>query len=357
MSAHTALQSAGNRKSLPRKICATALVFVPAVAWATSASAQTVAVGADSTIAPATPSSALSVPNVTYSISAQAAQTSEQAEPAPEPEPAGSAEGKPSAPADSDLAMKMTNPVTDLWLIEMEFNNLKLEKDNQSPVSGKWVHNFYLQPVLPVSLTKNLSLITRPVVTIYQSVPYPTPPIGRVKRKTAFGDIILAQVVSPKLPQPWIFAAGPTWIFPTAGSRLTGQGKWQLGPAVGGGVVTPKYMVAALVQQWWDFAGKDDRKSTSQMAILPKVYAFWGEGWSVGYSGQIQVDWKASHGDRWTVPAGLALGKVVKFGILPVQIRVGGQYIPIRPAFGPKLNFTVQITPLLPRLIKNPIFE
>ena len=257
--------------------------------------------------------------------------------------------------------MKMTNPVTDLWMIQFEFNNFKLEKDALSPVSGKWVNSLYFQPVLPVSLTKDLSLITRPVVTVYQSVPYPTgiSPTGVVKtdRKTAFGDTILAQVVSPKLPEPWIFAAGPTWIFPTAGSDLTGQGKWQLGPAVGGGVVTPKYMVAGLVQQWWSFAGKDDRKSTSQMAILPLVYAFWGDGWSVGYSGQIQVDWKARHGDRWTVPAGLALGKVVKFGILPVQIRAGAQYIPIRPEFGPKWNFTLQITPLIPRLIKNAIFE
>jgi len=121
--------------------------------------------------------------------------------------------------------------------------------------------------------------------------------------------------------------------------------------------VTPKYMVAALVQQWWSFAGKDDRPNTSQMAILPKVYAFWGDGWSVGYTGQIQVDWKARHGDRWTVPAGLALGKVVKFGILPVQIRVGGDYIPISPQFGPKWNLQLQITPLLPRLIKKPIFD
>jgi hypothetical protein len=358
---HNALKAAGDLS--PRKMWATALVCMPAIAWATPASAQQASAGADSLSVFAAPSSAQSIPDVAYSLSAPAAQATEQEPPAAEPGPAEtSPAGDTSAPSgDENMAMKMTNPVTDLWLIEMEFNNYKLESDNLSPVSGKWVHNFYLQPVLPVSLTKDLSLITRPVVTVFQSVPYVKgiSPTGEVNtgRKTDFGDTILAQVVSPKLPQPWIFAAGPTWIFPTAGSRLIGQGKWQLGPAVGGGVVTPKYMVAALVQQWWSFAGKDDRKSTSQMAILPKVYAFWGDGWSVGYSGQIQVDWKARDGNRWTVPAGAALGKVVKFGMLPVQIRVGGQYFPIRPEFGPKWGFTVQITPLLPRLIKNPIFE
>jgi hypothetical protein len=252
--------------------------------------------------------------------------------------------------------MKMTNPVTDLWMIQFEFNNFKLEKDDLSPVSGNWVHNLYFQPVLPVSLTSKLNLITRPVVTAYQSVPYPTGP-GRTNRKTAFGDTILAQVFSPAGLDPWIVAVGPTWIFPTAGSELTGQGKWQVGPAVGGGYVTNKFMIAAFAQQWWSFAGDSDRKSTSQMSFLPLVYSFFGDGWSFGYSGQIQADWKARHGDRWTVPVGVSLGKVVKFGILPVQIRVGGQYIPIRPEFGPKWDLQLQITPLIPRLIKGAIFE
>lgn len=274
-------------------------------------------------------------------------------QPAPPPPVGDAAQNSGKA---GGLAVQINNPVTDLWLIEMEFNNFKLEKDPGIPLSGKWVHNMYLQPVMPVKLTENLSLITRPVIPVYQSVPYPTGPTS-TGRKTAFGDVVLAQVLSPKLPDPWIVAAGPTWIFPTAGSRLTGQGKLQLGPAIGGGAVTKKFIAAALIQQWWSIAGKDDRAKTSQMAILPKLYAFWGDGWSVGYSGQIQADWKAAHGDKWTVPAGLALGKVVKLGILPVQLRAGVQAFPIRPDFGPKWNFQLQITPIIPRLIQKPLFD
>ena len=84
-------------------------------------------------------------------------------------------------------------------------------------------------------------------------------------------------------------AAGPTWIFPTAGSDFTGQGKWQVGPAVGGGYITNKFMIAALAQQWWSFAGDADRKHTNQVNILPLVYCFFGDGWSVGYSGNIRL--------------------------------------------------------------------
>jgi len=255
----------------------------------------------------------------------------------------------------NDLAKEISNPVTSIWQLQFQFNNFKLESEDFSPVSGEWVNNLYFQPVMPVSLTKKMNLITRPVITLYQSVPYPTT-TGSIERETAFGDMILAQVLSPAGTEPWIWGAGPTWIFPTAGSDLTGQGKWQVGPAVGGGYITSKFMIAALVQQWWSFAGDADRRDTSQVNILPLIYSFFGEGWSVGYSGNILADWKAHGSDRWTVPLGLSIAKVVKLGILPVQVQIAGQYIATRPEGGPEWNVQLQVTPVIPRLITRTLF-
>jgi hypothetical protein len=278
-------------------------------------------------------------------------------------DPTGAPEGSSSALSGNELTKEINNPVTSLWQLQFQFNNLKLESWNLSPASGKWVNNLYFQPVLPVSLTKDWNLITRPVMTLYDSTQRPTVKIvgGRLQlsseRTTSFGDMILAQVLSPAHTEPWIFAAGPTWIFPTAGSDFTGQGKWQVGPAVGGGYITDKFMIAALVQQWWSFAGDADRPHTSQVNILPLVYSFFGEGWSVGYSGQILADWTAPDGDIWTVPLGLSVGKVVKFGKLPVQIQIAGQYFVQRPNGGPEWNVQLQITPVIPRLIKGTLFK
>jgi hypothetical protein len=217
------------------------------------------------------------------------------------------------------------------------------------------VNNLYFQPVMPVSLTKDINLITRPVITLYQSVPYPTA-TGGSQRVTTFGDMILAQVLSPAHTEPWIFGVGPTWIFPTAGSDRTGQGKWQVGPAVGGGYITNKFMIAALFQQWFSFAGDGDRRETSQLNILPLVYSFFGEGWSVGYSGNILADWKAHGSERWTAPLGLSVGKVVMLGPLPVQFQIAGQYFAARPTGGPKWNVQLQVTPVIPRLINKTLF-
>lgn len=62
--------------------------------------------------------------------------------------------GEPSA---SELNEKLTNPVSDLWSIGNQFNNFELN-------NGHWNNNWNFQPVLPVGLTKDWNLITRPVM-------------------------------------------------------------------------------------------------------------------------------------------------------------------------------------------------
>ena len=267
------------------------------------------------------------------------------AEGAGQPDPARSHE----AMSGNELAKEISNPVTSLWQLQLQFNNLKLESSD-TPLSEEWVNNLYFQPVLPVSLTDRWNLITRPVFTLYNSVPVPTGPTS-TERTTTLGDPTLATVLSPAGTEPWIFGIGPTWILPTAGSDSTGQGKWQVGPAIGGGHITNRAMIAAFAQQWWSFAGDGDRKDTSQLSLLPLIYRFWGDGWSVGYSGNILADWKAPSGEKWTVPVGLSVGKVVWLGKLPVQLQVGAQYFVERPTGGPEWNLQLQLTPVIPRLI------
>jgi hypothetical protein len=132
-------------------------------------------------------------------------------------------EDQPHQVSASELNRQLSNPITSLWSLTFQFNNYRLE-------NGQWNNNLQFQPVLPVSLTKDLNLITRPVIPLYNSVPHETAP-GEFDRTTGFGDIILLELLSPAHTGHWILGAGPTFIFPTATSDFTGQGKWQAGPA------------------------------------------------------------------------------------------------------------------------------
>src|SRR6478672_9101730 len=255
--------------------------------------------------------------------------------------------GEPSA---SELNRQLTNPVSSLWSISNQFNNFELN-------NGQWNNNWNFQPVLPLSLTKDWNLITRPVMPFYNIVPHETSP-GEFARDAGLGDLTLLELLSPANSGNWVLGAGPTAIFPTATSHFTGQGKWQLGPSVVVGYLTKQYFIGVFPPQWWSIGGEHGRPDTNQMNLQPIATIFFGEGWSFGYSGNILADWNAPSEDVWTVPVGLGLGKVVKFGRLPVKIQLAVQYMPVHPRIsGQEWNVQVQITPVIPKLIKGVLFQ
>jgi hypothetical protein len=259
-------------------------------------------------------------------------------------------ESPPAEPSASELNRQLTNPVSSIWSIANQFNNFELN-------NGHWNNNWNFQPVLPVSLTKDWNLITRPVMPFYNIVPHETAP-GEFERAAGLGDLALLELLSPAHSGNWVLGAGPTFIFPTATSHFTGQGKWQAGPSVVVGYLTKEFFIGVFPQQWWSIGGEHGRPDTNQMNLQPIAAIFFGQGWSIGYSGNILADWTAPSEDVWTVPIGLALSKVVKFGRLPVKLQLAVQYMPVHPRIsGQEWNVQVSITPVLPKLIKGTLFQ
>ena len=80
--------------------------------------------------------------------------------------------GEPEASL-TEINKKLTNPVSDLWSIAFQQNNYIL--DMGPGKIDRWNSNLNFQPVMPVALTSNWNLITRPVVTLFNSVPHPDP--------------------------------------------------------------------------------------------------------------------------------------------------------------------------------------
>ena len=258
-----------------------------------------------------------------------------------------------------EINKQLANPVSSTWSLSFQQNNYLLDirgKHNQSS------SNLVFQPVMPIALHKNWNLITRPVITFFNNTPYPdlnSP--GSVQHTTAFGDLVLLELVSPSpnlVGGHWLLGAGPTFIFPTAASDYSGQGKWQAGPAVIVGYLADKWAFGGLVQNWMSFAGSADRGDTNQMNLQPFLVFFLPKGWSVGYSGNILANWEADDTeDIWTVPIGVSVSKVLKLGKLPVKFGLAVQYMPVRPSnFGQEWNFQFSVTPVIPKLIKGTLF-
>ena len=257
----------------------------------------------------------------------------------------------------TEVNKELSNPISSIWSLTFQQNTYWLTTPGNH--SERNQVNLQFQPVLPVALTPNWNLISRPVLQPLLSTPYINR-TGNLHRVAGFGDSIFVTMLSPseKLVGDWLLAAGPTFIFPTASNSRLGQNKWQLGPAGVVGYLGEKFLIGLFPQQWWP-VGRPGNNTTSQLNLQYFASYFFAKGYSIGFSPNMLVNWYANKSSNMvTFPIGLSLSKVRRIGILPVRFAVQGQYVPVHPdAFGQKWNIQVVIAPVIPKLIKRNLLE
>jgi hypothetical protein len=258
-----------------------------------------------------------------------------------------------------ELGKKLNNPISSVWNITTQ-SNMYFSKGNLSPAyRGQFVFNF--QPVLPIPLTKDWTLIPRPVIPIMAN-PYITglnPATGSPEwsRTGGFGDIALVTILSPNIPGV-ILGAGPTFIFPTAPTYDLGQGKFQMGPSVVVGFISKHWVGGIFPQHWWSVAGTRSTPVTNQTNIQYFLFRMLPGAWQVGFTPNILINWRADGRNQVTFPLGLGVGRTFKLGGVPIQSTLEFQWMPVYPDdFGQRFNIRFVFKPVLPSLVKNPIFE
>jgi hypothetical protein len=81
------------------------------------------------------------------------------------------------------------------------------------------------------------------------------------------------------------------------------------------------------------------------------------QAWQAGLNPTITYNDKASSGNKWNVPIGVFVGKTIKVGNTPLNLKFGLEHSVVsQDDFGKRTAFRIQITPVIPSLIKNPIF-
>jgi hypothetical protein len=127
-----------------------------------------------------------------------------------------------------------------------------------------------------------------------------------------------------------------------------GQGKWAIGPTAVALTMHGPRVFGALINHVWSFAGDSDRRDVNQMLIQPFVNYNLPDAWYLTSSPVITADWEAASDDRWTVPLGAGVGKIVRLGKLPVNVQGSAYYHVVRPDDAAEWPRRIQVQLLFP---------
>jgi hypothetical protein len=235
-----------------------------------------------------------------------------------------------------ELAKKTQNPVSNLISIPFQNNfNFGAGPD------GEMQYILNLQPVYPMRLAEGWNLINRTILPVIAN------PSG-LGGETGLGDLQYQGFFSPSKPGRIIWGVGPILGFPTATDDTLGYGRWTAGPAAVALTMRGPWVVGALVNQQWDYAGWTDRH-VSFMLIQPFINYNLPGGWYVNTVPIITADWERASGDEWLVPLGAGVGKLHRFGRLPVNLQLGAYGNVERPEYAPDWQLRFQVQFLFPK--------
>jgi len=134
-----------------------------------------------------------------------------------------------------------------------------------------------------------------------------------------------------------MLGVGGSFVFPTATDDLTGEGKWQAGPAaVYTNLAVPNLQWGVLTYQNFSLFGTgegDDRPDVSRLFVQPILTYQLDAGWCAAVQDD-PMSFDFESGDV-SIPVGPKIGHVGKLGKQPYNASVGGFYTLGEPGSGP----------------------
>jgi hypothetical protein len=240
---------------------------------------------------------------------------------------------------ETELAKKTQNPVADL--ISVPFQN----NTNYGYGPNENVQNVMnIQPVIPIKLNDCYNLITRTIVPVIHQ-PWPD-------TRNGIGDIVFSAFLSPRGEGKFIWGVGPVFQLPTGSPKyLLSQGQWGAGPTAVGLFMDGPWVVGALANNIWSFAGDSNRKPVNQMLVQPFINYNFGKGWYAVSAPVITANWLAQDKrDVWTLPVGGGFGKLFRLGKLPINASLQAYTNTKQPhVTGPDWTLRTQIQFLFPK--------
>ncbi len=239
-----------------------------------------------------------------------------------------------------DLAKAAQNPVADMISLPLQNNT------NFGIGPGNDVQNVLnIQPVIPLELNESWNLITRTIAPVI----YQPELVQGTGSEFGLGDINMSLFLSPAKPGKLIWGVGPVFSFPTANDEVLGTEKWSAGPTAVALTIQGPWVVGALANNLWSYAGKDDREDVNQFLLQYFINYNLPQGWYISSAPIITANWEVDSGNQWTVPFGGGVGKIFMIGKQPMNAQVQAFYNVEKPENGPDWSMRLQLQFLFPK--------
>lgn len=244
----------------------------------------------------------------------------------------------------ADLARAAQNPVASMISVPFQ-NNINFDVGPYESTQN--ILN--IQPVIPIDFSDKWNLITRTIVPL---ISQPAFAPGQ-SRSNGLGDIQVSAFLSPKQvgPSGLIWGAGVIAQLDTASSSRLGAGAWGLGPTFVALKMQGPWVLGGLINNVWSISEDSGRDSVNTMLMQPFVnYNFPDKpGRYLTFSPVITANWEAESGNRWTIPLGLGIGQIMKWGKQPVNMQASAYYNVEKPEFGADWQLRLQLQLMYPK--------
>lgn len=240
-------------------------------------------------------------------------------------------------PSDEELAKKVQNPIASMYSLPLQ-NNTTFGVGPDNKVSN----TLNVQPVIPIGLGSKVNMIARTIIPISTVPNYSE---TNAPGTTGLGDITLSLFFTPTKETKWIWGVGPVIDFPTASNDLVGFGELNMGPSVILIQFNGKWVYGFTANNAWSVANDHVNKLYLQYFInynLPKALF-------ISWQPIVTANWNAPEGEKWLVPFGANIGKVVRWGKQPINLQAGAYYNAVRPENAGDWQTRLMISLLFPK--------
>ena len=245
--------------------------------------------------------------------------------------------------SETDLANQLANPIASLISVPFQFN---YDTGYGSKSGDKAFIN--AQPVVPIKLNDEMTLVTRTIVPIA----WQNDISGDSGKQFGLGDILQSFFFVPPTSSTSLgnltWGIGPAVTWPASTDKLLGNGTLALGPTAVALVQNSGWTVGALVNHQWGVARtRSGTPTVNSTFVQPFIAYTTSNAYTITLNSESSYNWTAKD---FAIPINLMGAKLTSIGDQKVQFQVGLRYWANSTKGGPSgVGARAQVTFLFPK--------